>query len=90
MAARRGGLIANMALARKLAALFWRVMVKGMDFVELGLAQYQTRVLHTKQRALQQLAKQLGQKLVLVVCPSIQNGFMESKSTARGPCNPSP
>jgi transposase len=61
MAARRGGLIANMALARKLAALFWRVMVKGMHFVELGLAQYEARVLHTKQRALQHLAKQLGQ-----------------------------
>ena len=34
MAARRGGLVANKALARKLAALFWRVMVKGVDYVE--------------------------------------------------------
>jgi transposase len=33
MAARRGGLVANKALARKLAAWFWRVMVKGDDYV---------------------------------------------------------
>lgn len=64
LAARRGGLVATMALARKLAALFWRVMVKGMDFVEQGLAQYEAKVLLTKQRALQRLAKQLGQQLV--------------------------
>jgi hypothetical protein len=32
-----------MALARKLAALFWRVMVKGMQFVEHGLAQYEAK-----------------------------------------------
>jgi len=38
MAARRGGLLANKALARKLAAWFWRVMVKGDDYVENGIA----------------------------------------------------
>jgi transposase len=70
MAARRGGLVATMALARKLAALFWRVMVKGMDFVEHGLAQYEARVLQTKQRALQRLAKQLGQRLVPLSQPT--------------------
>lgn len=64
MAARRGGLIANIALARKLAILFWRVMVKGIDYVEHGLAQYENKVLETKQRALRRLAKQLGQQLV--------------------------
>ena len=64
MAARRGGLIANIALARKLAVLFWRVMVKGTDYVEHGLAQYEANVLQTKQRALRRLARQLGQQLV--------------------------
>lgn len=64
MAARRGGLIANIALARKLAVLFWRVMVKGMDYVEEGLARYQAKVIQTKQRVLRHLAKQLGQQLV--------------------------
>ncbi|WP_455279480.1 IS110 family transposase [Cupriavidus necator] len=64
MAARRGALIANIALARKLAILFWRVMVKGMQYVESGLAHYEARVLETKRRALRRLAKQLGQELV--------------------------
>jgi transposase len=64
MAARRGGLIANIALARKLAVLFWRVMVKGIDYVEQGLAHYENKVLETKQRALRRLAKQLGQQLI--------------------------
>jgi transposase len=67
MAARRGGLVANIALARKLAEWFWRVMVKGVNYVEQGLAQYEAQVLETKRRALQRLAKQLGQ----VVLPSL-------------------
>jgi hypothetical protein len=40
-----------MALARKLAAWYWRVMVKGDDYVEKGLAHYDAQVLLTKQRA---------------------------------------
>ena len=64
MAARRGGLVANKALARKLATLFWRVMVKGLDFVETGVAQYEAKVLETKHRILQRLARQLGQQIV--------------------------
>ena len=64
MAARRGGLVANIALARKLAVLFWRVNVKGLQYVERGLQDYEARVLQTKQRALRRLAKQLGQQLV--------------------------
>jgi hypothetical protein len=64
MAARRGGLVANIALARKLAVLFWRVMVKGLNYVEHGLAQYEAKVLQTKQHTLRRLARQLGQQLV--------------------------
>lgn len=67
MAGRRGGLVANIALARKLAEWFWRVMVKGVSYVEKGLAQYEAQVLETKRRALHRLAKQLGQ----VVLPSL-------------------
>jgi transposase len=67
MAGRRGGLVANIALARKLAEWFWRVMVKGVSYVEQGLAKYEQQVLETKRRALQRLAKQLGQ----VVLPSL-------------------
>ena len=70
MATRRGGLIATMALARKLAAWYWRVMVKGDDYVEQGLANYDAQVLKTKQRALKRLAKQLGQQLVPIADPA--------------------
>lgn len=40
-AACRGGLVATKAQARKLAARFWRGMVKGDDDVERGLAHYE-------------------------------------------------
>ena len=70
LAARRGGLVANIALARKLAILFWRVMVKGVDYVEHGLANYQAKVRQTKQRALTRLAKELGQQLVPATDPA--------------------
>ena len=70
MAARRGGLIATMALARKLAAWYWRTMVKGDDYVEQGLANYDAQVLKTKQRALKRLAKELGQQLVPITAPA--------------------
>ena len=39
-------------------------MVKGDDYVEQGLANYDAQVLKTKQRALKRLAKELGQQLV--------------------------
>jgi transposase len=70
MCARRGGLVATMALARKLAAWYWRVMVKGNDYVEQGLAHYDAQVLRTKQRALTRLAKELGQQLVPIAQPA--------------------
>jgi len=70
MAARRGGLLANVALARKLAVLFWRVMVKGVEFVEHGLAAYEAKVLETKKKTLERLAKEFGQRLVPVQNPS--------------------
>ena len=67
MAARRGGLVAKIALARKLAEWFSRVKAKGVRYVEQGLAQYEAQVLETKRRALQRLAKQLDQ----IVVPSL-------------------
>lgn len=60
IAARRGALVANVATARKLAMLFWRVMVRGTDYVEHGLKEYEANVLEGKKRALERLAKQLG------------------------------
>jgi hypothetical protein len=53
---RRGGLVANLALARKLAELFWRLMVHGYQYVEQGLRKYEEKVAQTEQRLLQKLA----------------------------------
>ena len=62
LAARRGGLVANVALARKLAVLFWRVMVKGLNYAEAGLKAYEEQVLETKRRALGFLARRFSGK----------------------------
>lgn len=58
--ARRGGLIANKALARKIAALFWQVMVHGAAYAEEGLTKYEARVLETETRLLRKLAHKHG------------------------------
>lgn len=70
--ARRGGLVANKALARKLAALFWQMMVKGKDYVERGLAHYQARVAVTDQRLLHKLAKKHGLQLIPLPVPATE------------------
>jgi transposase len=64
--ARRGGLVANKALARKLAALFWQVMVHGLAYVEQGLKKYEARVTLTEHRVLHKLARKHGLTLVPV------------------------
>jgi transposase len=69
MATRRGGLLANVALARKLAVWFWRLMVHGTSYVEQGLAKYEEQVLETKRRALARLAKQLGHVVIPIFQP---------------------
>jgi transposase len=66
---RRGGLVANKAVARKLAVMFWRVMVHGVEYVEYGLRQYQDRVRLTEQRTLAKLASKLG----FAIAPKINN-----------------
>ncbi|MDK3026620.1 IS110 family transposase [Cupriavidus taiwanensis] len=62
--ARRGGLVANKALARKLAALFWQTMVNGTDYVEQGLRRYQARAAQSEQHVLRKLAQKHGLDLV--------------------------
>jgi len=64
LASRRGKAVAIKALARKLAAWFWRVMVKGDDYVEKGIADYEAQVRKGKERALRRLASELGQRLM--------------------------
>lgn len=60
---RRGAAIANVATARKLAELFWRVMTHGMAYVEAGLAQYEQACRDQQERYLRRLAKKLNYQL---------------------------
>ncbi len=57
---RIGGLAANVALARKLALLFYRLLRYGVEYVEKGLKAYEAKVLETEARLLRKLAKKQG------------------------------
>ena len=57
---RIGGLAANVALARKLAQLFYRLLRYGMEYVEKGLKAYEVKVWETEARLLRKLAKNQG------------------------------
>jgi transposase len=61
---RIGGLAANVALARKLALLFYRLLRYGADYVEKGLKAYEAKVLETERRVLLKLAKKQGFALI--------------------------
>jgi hypothetical protein len=61
---RIGGLAANVALARKLALLFYRLLRHGMAYVEKGLKAYEAKVLETEARLLRKLAKKQGFSLI--------------------------
>jgi len=58
--ARKGSQIAIKSVARKLAVLYWRIMVKGMTFVEEGIKKYEQQLLLQKQKSLERLAKDLN------------------------------
>jgi transposase len=68
--ARRGGLVAMKALARKLAVMFWRTMVHGTDYVEEGLKRYQERASLSEQRVLAKLARKHGMQLTPTCAPA--------------------
>lgn len=66
---RLGGLAANVALARKLALLFYRLLRYGIDYVDKGLKAYEAKVWETEARLLRKLANKQGFTLV----PSVTN-----------------
>lgn len=61
---RKGPAVAIKATARKLAAQYWRLMVKGSEFVEKGLEAYEQMLKQQKKRYLQKLAVELDVQLV--------------------------
>ncbi len=62
--AKKGGLVAIKAVARKLATLYWKLFVKGLDYVEKGIKAYEEKVLINKQKAVTRMAKELGLSIV--------------------------
>lgn len=57
---RRGAAIATVATARKLAILFYRVTVHGLEYVERGLALYEANYRAQAERRLRKMAARLG------------------------------
>jgi len=58
--ARKGSAVAIKAVARKLAELYWRIMVKGLDYVEKGIKKYEEQLLAQRHKSLARLAKELN------------------------------
>lgn len=61
---RKGPKIAIKAMARKLAILYWRLMVKGKDYMERGVEHYHLQLRKNKEIALTRLAKELDVQIV--------------------------
>ena len=66
MAARKGGLAAMKALARKLAELYYRVLRYGLAYAEQGLRAYEAKYTEGQRRLLIKLAAKQGFKLVSI------------------------
>jgi transposase len=47
-------------MARKLAVLYWRVMVKGLEYVENGIEKYERQLLAQRHKTLMRLATELN------------------------------
>ena len=61
---RKGPAIAIKAMARKIAILYWRVMVKGLDYAEKGIIHYEEQLMFNKMKSLNRLAKELNIEII--------------------------
>lgn len=57
----------------RVAVLYWRVMVKGLDYAEKGIVQYEEQLLANKIKTLNKLANELNveitnNKQVVQIC----------------------
>jgi transposase len=67
---RRGAAVAIVATARKLAVLYWQVMVHGIEYVEVGLAEHQKQMAARNERHLRRRAAKLGFDLTPLPTPA--------------------
>lgn len=58
--AKKGPAKAIKAMARKLAEIYWKVMVMGMEYVENGVKNYEEQLLQKKRQSFIRLAKELN------------------------------
>jgi hypothetical protein len=63
---KKGPAIAIKAMARKLAALYWNVIVNGTEFAELGIKKYEMQLLAQKKKSVERMAKELNLQLVVI------------------------
>jgi len=56
---RKGPAIAIKAMARKLAVIYWRMMIKGIDYVEHGVKMYEQQIAANKLKVFMRLANEL-------------------------------
>lgn len=63
---RRGEAVAMLAIARKVAQLYYLAITKGLDYVEQGLVAYETHCRAQEQHRLAKFAKRLGFELVKI------------------------
>lgn len=61
---KKGGIVAIKAIARKLAELYWKLFVKGLDYVENGIKKYEEKMLENKKRSVTRMAKELGIEII--------------------------
>ena len=62
--ARRGSSVAIKAVARKIACYYYRVMTKGIEFVEKGIKTYEEHILEKKKMNLEKMARKLNIEVV--------------------------
>lgn len=58
--ARKGPQVAIKAVARKLAEIYWRAMVKGLEYVEYGVQHYEEQLKKQQMKTLHRLANELN------------------------------
>lgn len=58
--AKKGGLVAIKAVARKLAVLYYKLQTKGLEYVEKGIADYEDKLLEQKRKGIIKAASKLG------------------------------
>lgn len=61
--ARKGPVLAIKAVARKLAELYWKLFVKGLDYVEKGIKEYEQKIILHKQKNILKMAKEMGMSI---------------------------